>query len=622
MLLVQADHCADMLGGGGVVAGQQHDLQAQCFHLADGLGRSLLDDIRHTDNARRFASQREVQRGHAVAAHFLARLLQVRRQFAGLADKVGVAARDELTGHFALQALAGDRLKIRNSGVGKLVPVRFLQNSAGQRVLASQFETSGHAEQEFFGHVAGSHDLDDARLTGGDGAGLVQQHGVGVTGSLQAGGCLEQNAVFCTHTAADHDGNRRCQAQCAGAADDQHADAARQRVGKGLAQQQPDNESQRCNADNGRHKDAGDFIGRFGQRGFGGSGVPHQADDLGQGSILADTLGPAGQRAILIDGRGADGRTGKLVHRHALAGQGCFVHAGNTLGDGAVHRDGLARANEEQVADLHFTDRQRDLLAAAQHTGGLRSQLHQAFQCVGRLALAVGFQRFADGDQRKDHSGRFKIQIVAVLHDQVIIASLHTGHDHDNGERTIGQRCARAKCDQRIHAGGAVFNAFPAADKECAVDPADGQCQHKLGNSVQNGMPPAAMENRAQRQADHMTHRDIHQRHQKAQAGDQALFQLRGLGVLQFGVFAFGGGQAGTVTGGFHRIADALCHLVRVGIGGVVDLHRVGQQADCDTGDTRHRLDRFFHMAGTSRTAHTGDLIALHGSSIAPLLKQ
>ena len=39
-------------------------------------------------------------------------------------------------------------------------------------------------------------------------------------------------------------------------------------------------------------------------------------------------------------------------------------------------------------------------LAAAQDAGGLGGQLHQAFQRIGRFALAVGLQRFADCDQR------------------------------------------------------------------------------------------------------------------------------------------------------------------------------------------------------------------------------
>ena len=270
-------------------------------------------------------------------------------------------------------------------------------------MFAAQFQTSGQAEQELFGHVAGANNFDDARLTGGDGTGLIQQHSVGVAGGFEAGGGLEQNAVLGTDAAAHHDGDRGGQAQGTGAADDQHADTACQREREGLAQQQPNQERCGGNADDGGNEDAGNFIGRLGKRGLGSGGVAHQTDDLGQRRVLADAFGTAGQGTVLVDGGGADRRAGKLVHRHALAGQGGLVHGGNALGDRAVHRDALAGADQEQVADIDLADRDCDLLAVAQHTGGLRGQLHQTFQRVGGLALAVCFQRFAHGDQGQDH---------------------------------------------------------------------------------------------------------------------------------------------------------------------------------------------------------------------------
>ena len=64
---------------------------------------------------------------------------------------------------------------------------------------------------------------------------------------------------------------------------------------------------------------------------------------------------------------------------------------------------------------------------------------------------------------------------------------------------------------------------------------------------------------------------------------------------------------------GVHGAEDAFGGGVRVGIGGVIDLHRVGQQAYRDRCHTRHRRNGFFYMAGAGRTAHAGDIVALHG---------
>ena len=74
---------------------------------------------------------------------------------------------------------------------------QFAQKMArAKRVLTAQFQASGHAEQELGRHVAGTHDLDHAGFAGGDGAGLIQQHSIGVAGGFQAGGGLEQDAVL------------------------------------------------------------------------------------------------------------------------------------------------------------------------------------------------------------------------------------------------------------------------------------------------------------------------------------------------------------------------------------------------------------------------------------------
>ena len=57
---------------------------------------------------------------------------------------------------------------------------------------------------------------------------------------------LEEDAVFRAHAAADHDGHRGGEAERARAADDQHGDAARERVAHAVAEQQPDDERSRA----------------------------------------------------------------------------------------------------------------------------------------------------------------------------------------------------------------------------------------------------------------------------------------------------------------------------------------------------------------------------------------
>ena len=81
---------------------------------------------------------------------------------------------------------------------------------------------SGKAHQYLLRHTVCGQDIRHARLAAGDGASFIQGNDLGFTGLLQRNRGFEKNAVFSAHTIANHNGNRRCQAQRAGAADDQH----------------------------------------------------------------------------------------------------------------------------------------------------------------------------------------------------------------------------------------------------------------------------------------------------------------------------------------------------------------------------------------------------------------
>ena len=56
----------------------------------------------------------------------------------------------------------------------------------------------------------------------GNGACFVQGYNLHFSGFFQGNGSLKQDAVFCTHTISDHDGNGGGKAQSTGAADNQH----------------------------------------------------------------------------------------------------------------------------------------------------------------------------------------------------------------------------------------------------------------------------------------------------------------------------------------------------------------------------------------------------------------
>ena len=114
----------------------------------------------------------------------------------------------------------------------------------------------------------------------------------------------------------------------------------------------------------------------------------------------------------------------------------------------------------------------------------------------------------------------------------------------------------------------------------------------------------------AKRVVDHMSHRHIHERHQKYHGYDQSclhvfdILLLDGNGILRlprlyccFSVFFY----RGTVSGMFHRLNNLsgikLCLII-------LDLHAVCQQVDTDCLYALQFGNTLFHMGGTCRTAH------------------
>ena len=155
----------------------------------------------------------------------------------------------------------------------------------------------------------------------------------------------------------------------------------------GLADKHPDNKRDKRNADDGRDEHTGDAVGHLRNGGLCCGCVADHADDLRERRILADARGAAAQEAGLVQGRRGDGISRGLIHRDALAGQRGLVHGAAALLDDTVHRDGLAGADDKNVAGAHLPDGHDGLLTGADDRRRLRGKLHQALEGVGRLAL-------------------------------------------------------------------------------------------------------------------------------------------------------------------------------------------------------------------------------------------
>ena len=608
---------ANGVGGALVVAGEHHHADAHGLQLLDGAGAVFLDGIRHRDDAQQPVRAAEEQRRLALSREGGGLLLQGGRHGDPGLDENGVAGKDVHAVQLGGQTVARQGRKVGHLGGVQLLRLGAGQHGLCQRVLALALQCGGKGEQFAFGHALGGQDVGDFGFTAGDGAGLIQRHDLGAACGFQRSGGLEQDAVLRAQTVAHHDGHGRCQAQRTGAADDQHRDAAGQRIAQFTAQQQPHDGGDHCNGDDGRHEETGHGIGDFCNGGLGGGGIADHLDDLGKGGVLAHAGGLALEEAGLVGGGSAHLVTLGLVHGDALAGEGALVHGAGAFQHDAVHGHVLARAHHEDVTLLHLLDGHRYFRAVPQQGGGLGGQLHQALEGIGGLALGAGFQHLAHRDEGQDHRRRLKVELHHIVHDQLAVA-VHLGAGH--GKQRVGaphKACHGAQRHQRVHVGRAVDEALEAVDEELLVDDHHDARQQQLHKA--HGDVVAVEPVRQGPAPHHVAHGEVHQHQQKAHRCDQAALELGrfmvGQGV-QIGIGA-GSGRCAARSLGAGTIACVLYGFDDVGTGSsALHAHGVGQQAHRAAGDARHLAHGLFHPGRAGRAAHAGNIELFRKNSL------
>ena len=371
-------------------------------------------------------------------------------------------------------------------------------------------------EKHFFRDAFCGQEIRHLRLAGGDGTGLVEHDRIHAAGLLEGLRRLIQNAVLCAHTVADHDGDRRRQAECARAADDEHADAAGDSKAELFAEEQPRAHCQECEADDRGHKDGRDFIGDPCERCLGGCRIADHPDDLRERGVLADAGRPTGQETALIDRRRLHGIAGRFVDRDALAGERRFVDGAFPIHDDTVHRDVFAGPHNKQITRADLFNGHFGFIAVPQHDRRFRGQLHQAFERIGRSALGHRFEQLADRDQRRDHRRRFEVEIHSELVDRSAVAFSH-GVDHDEKfDEGISERGSRSQRDQRVHVRRAVGQALKAAREEFAVDGHDDDGDEHLEESQGHVVLEESRDGPAEH---HVPHGEIHEDDKEAQRG-------------------------------------------------------------------------------------------------------
>ena len=217
-------------------------------------------------------------------------------------------------------------------------------------------------------------------------------------------------------------------------------------------------------------------------------------------------------------------------------------------------------------------------------------------------------KQLADGDECEDHGGRLKIKFVHIRHGGLAATvQLRVRHGEQRIDAPAVGRC-RAERDKRVHVRRAAQQALCSAYEKFLIDDHDDPGQQQLDKTHSDVV---AVKPAWQRPAPHhMAHREIHQNEQKCDRGDQPLFKMRRLPVLQRTCVCRGRGFLPA-----HRRAVA-CVLNGFDDGGglrrALDAHRVCEQAHCAGRNARDLFDRLFHTCAASGAVHAGHGILLH----------
>ena len=247
-------------------------------------------------------------------------------------------------------------------------------------------------------------------------------------------GIFEQYPHLSAPTGAHHDCHRRGQSQGAGAGNYQYGNGIGQAEFQRIAQQHPHRKGYRRNRHHNGNEHPGDFVRQSGNGSLGTSGLLHHADDLSQGGVLSHLVGPEFQITLSIHRGGGYPVAHSLFHRDTFPGQGALINGGPPLDDGSVHGNAPAGADNHRVSHLHLLHWNVLNRISPADRCGFGTQIHQSPDGIAGFSLGPGFQVFSQGDQSENHGGGLKIEVLAVLCDDIPFPMPHgPGHTEQSG---------------------------------------------------------------------------------------------------------------------------------------------------------------------------------------------
>ena len=301
-------------------------------------------------------------------------------------------------------------------------------------MLGMAFQPGG-AREHLVGSGAIAVDGDNARLTRGERAGLVEGDQPHARERLERGGVAHQAAVPGQPSDAERGGHRCRQPHRARTGHHQHREADQQRAVERQVLR-PVHRRSDAEHENDRHEDADNGVGKALARAAADQRVAHRATDLRPAGRVCHAAASDQERAVKIDAAGDHMRADALGDLPAFAGDHGLVGVRFALDDHAVDGNALSRPNPHQHAGANLAHRPAVLSVAVDDGGPLAFRRQQRLQVARRPCTPGGIEIIAHGEQHQHHGGGVEIDLRAALdrrEGRIEIGGADAEHDQRRG---------------------------------------------------------------------------------------------------------------------------------------------------------------------------------------------
>jgi hypothetical protein len=267
-------------------------------------------------------------------------------------------------------------------------------------VFAPDFEVAGTAQEVVFVETVQRNRVGDGEFALRERPGLVEGDGVDLAHRLQMATALDEDAVFGrAGDPRDHRDGRRDHERARTREHEQGDPSDEPRDPRPAEGERRHERRENREGDDDRRVVARKPLDELLAVGLVRLGVLDHLDDSRERGVRRSRGDRDLEVALLVDRSGVDLIARLFVDGNALAGDRGLIDGAFPVGDLAVHRDLLARFDEDGLADRDVVDRHRPFVAVATNHGDLRRELHQLFEGVASPIDRVPLQQLGDVEQ-------------------------------------------------------------------------------------------------------------------------------------------------------------------------------------------------------------------------------